>query len=84
MSWISWFTLALVVFVVSIPMILLVCSGFNWNDDERQAEAEGLGYVGGQGHEHNGTARPWLDDPVSAQDDDRHRTSLGTDGGDPR
>jgi hypothetical protein len=76
-----WITIGIVWFAVTILALLLVCNGLNWNDDERQAEAEGLSDVGGQGHQLNGTARPWLDDSVSAQDDDRYRTTLGTDGG---
>ncbi len=79
-----WITIGIVWFAVTILALLVVCNGLNWNDDERQAEAEGLGHVGGQGSEHNGTARSWPSDSLPAQNDDRHRTTLGTDGGDPR
>ena len=79
-----WIAIGIVWLVASILAALFVCNGINWNDDERQAEAEGVGHVGGAKHQHNGIARPWLRDSVPAENDDSHRTSLGTDGGDPR
>ncbi len=79
-----WVAIGLAWFVVTIIAVLFVCNGFNWNDDERAAEAERAFDRSSKRHEQNDTVRPWRNDSVPARNDDLHRTSLGTDGGDPR
>jgi hypothetical protein len=78
-----WVTIVIALLVVTIPAVLFVCNGFNWNDDERAAEAERAFDRSSKGNERNGIVVPWPNDSVSAGDADQHRTSLGTDGGDP-
>lgn len=78
-----WVAIGIAGLVVTIVAVLFVCNGFNWNDDERAAEAERAFGRSSKGNQQNGIVVPWPNDSVSARDADQHRTSLGTDGGDP-